>query len=436
MAVTLSLRTENDCIVAARDGQSLASTPLAGIPSPALVQADPLNHGRALYAALGGDALRALLDADDERLLLLDADTTADAIPWEFAALPEHQFLAASYGLVRLLDQPAPVLGRHEALPLHFVALAADPLVDQQDRPREGYRLKVEDEMRKVRDALSKGRSALEAERVAPTKEALDRALQRGPAILHLTCHGDLVNTTHGPQAVLLLEDANGKMDMLYGSDLAAMPTRGDLRLVLLSACRTAEGRDSRLARALVQSGVPFAIGMQSTFPDDLSDDIAVALYESILNGKSLAEGLRRMRNALRDYPTVFGLPVGYAAREGWKPLPLAQGRPTVPFLGLPGDAQLAGQVQPPRPLLGRNGELHALAALYASGHKVVTVTGTGGMGKTALAASFAERFAWRWPGGVRAYSFASEVVDAPAFRLALLRLLRGEEVARNLADA
>ena len=36
---------------------------------------------------------------------------------------------------------------------------------------------------------------------------------------------------------------------------------------------------------------------------------------------------------------------------------------------------------------------------------KVVTIVGTGGMGKTALAAAFAERFAWLWPRGVRAFS-------------------------------
>ena len=64
-----------------------------------------------------------------------------------------------------------------------------------------------------------------------------------------------------------------------------------------------------------------------------------------------------------------------------------------------------------------------------------MTINGTGGMGKTALAATFAERFAWRWRQGVRAFSFAS-AVDASAFRAALLRHLLGAQAAQQLADA
>ncbi len=98
-------------------------------------------------------------------------------------------------------------------------------------------------------------------------KAALKRALLRGPAILHLTCHGAVINTPTGPMATLLLEDADGQEDRLLGSDLVAMPPRGVLQGVMLSACHTAQGTAADLAHALVRSGVPFALGMQGLFP-------------------------------------------------------------------------------------------------------------------------------------------------------------------------
>ncbi|MBI4674483.1 MAG: CHAT domain-containing protein [Chloroflexi bacterium] len=437
MAVSLVLQTQDDDrIVASLDGQVLAVTPLSLLPALERLQADPHHTGRALYAALGGNDLRARLDTDPERLLLLETDARADVLPWEFAALGDNQFLAAEYGMLRLVDRTAAANQAPADAPLQFVALAADPLVDAQGNARTGYRLDLENEMRAIRQVLQQSNVALQARRVPPTKEQLGRALCKGPAILHLTCHGDLMQTPDGPQALLVLEDQNGKEDQLLGRDLMVMPPAGVLRLVLLSACRSAEGTEAQLARALVQNGVPFAIGMQGLFNDKLSDDIAVALYESVLAGLTLAESLRQMRHALLANGDMFGLPVGYTAREGWGALPIAEGRPAVGWLGLPGQVSVNSQVQPPRPLLGRNGELYELARLYANGHKVVTVNGTGGMGKTALAATFVERFAWRWADGVRVVSYANETVDARTFRVELVRLLQGEQAAREIADA
>ncbi|NLF12474.1 MAG: CHAT domain-containing protein, partial [Anaerolineaceae bacterium] len=436
MSVEVTLHTdEAGQLFALSGGRPLAGpTPLAALPALPALQAGAYDEGRALAAALGGEKLLALLDDDPDRLLLLACDAEAEAVPWEFAALPGRQLLACRYGLLRLVDRDAPPPGNGGEL--QFVALAADPLVDGQGQPREGYRLKLEDELRAIRRALQEGGKALRGFRIAPTQDALLKALERGPAVLHLACHGNVVVTSDaGETAVLLLEDADGGSDPLPGRDLMAMPSRGVLRLVLLSACRTSEGQ-SNLARALVLDGIPAAIGMQGLFPDDLSDELAANVYRMLLGGHPLGEALRRARLAMRRRPDVAGLPVGYAARGGWTPLPLAGGRPEVHRLGLPGACSLPQEVQPPRPILGRNGELHALARLYSGGAKVVTVVGTGGVGKTALAAAFAERFAWRWARGVLGLSFAGGEVDAARFRGDLLRGLLGEQAALGLAAA
>ena len=433
MAVTISVRVDDqDQVLACLGSQLLATTCIADLPSLERLQADAYHLGQTLLVALGGGALLQRLNEDAERLLLLDLDTRAEGIAWEFATLPDHQFLVVQYGCLRLVNRVAPP---SPSGTLNFVALAADPLVDEQGKPCEGYRLKLEDELRAIRNTLTQRSVALEAHRVPPTVAELRRALRRGPAILHLTCHGGVVTSESGPMALLTLEDENGKLQPLLGRDLALMAPRGALRMVLLSACKTAEGRTDSMARGLVWQGVPFAVGMQSAFPDPLSDTVATAFYDTLLIGQPLDVALQQARQALSADPAALGLLVGYTARDGWRPIPLQSGTPWVDRLGLPGTARLTSEVQPARPLLGRNRELHQLAQLYSSGRKVVTICGTGGMGKTALAATFAERFCWRWPRGVRTISFASEVLNAREFNASLLRELLGEERARALAD-
>ena len=292
MTVRLALRTgDAGCLTVALDGEPLAGpTALADLPSLPALQAAPYDQGRALTRALGGDALLDRLQADPDRLLLLDADDAAAAVPWEFAALDGRQLLACRYAMLRLVDRPsapAPAPGT-----LHFVVLAADPLVDERGDARAGRRLRLDDELRAIRRTLDASDVDLAARRVPPTRDALRRALRRGPALLHLTCHGNVIPGPDGPIAVLALEDQDGRIAPLLGPDLVDLPPRGVLRLVVLSACHTAtpEEGDATLARALVQNGVPAAVGMQGGFPDPLGDDLAVALYEFLLSGYSLAE--------------------------------------------------------------------------------------------------------------------------------------------------
>lgn len=320
MAIKLSLRSDAEQLVVSFDGQRV-STPLEQIPAIERLQADPFTNGQALTAALGGDEMLKRLAVDSDNLILLDCDDIADAFAWEFATLRDRQFLCVKAGMLRMVQKTSEVFKTSEVSPspLNFIALAADPLVDEGGNPRDGYRLDLDNEMRSIRETLQNSGKNLTARRIPPTREYLNRALRQGPAVLHLTCHGNVVNTPTGALAVLSLENKDGSHDPLTGADLLNMSPRGVLRMVLLSSCMTATGlQQANLARALALNGVPFAIGMQESFPDPLSDDLAVALYDSLFSGLSIGECLRQARLSLLREPQSVGLPVGYVSTNGW----------------------------------------------------------------------------------------------------------------------
>ena len=104
----------------------------------------------------GRRRLTALLDADDDRLLYLVADEAAAGVPWEYAATPDGSFLACDYGFLRLLPDVRPARPA-AAAPLNFIALAADPLVqnDKQRTPRTGYKLDIETELQAIGRVLA-----------------------------------------------------------------------------------------------------------------------------------------------------------------------------------------------------------------------------------------------------------------------------------------
>ncbi len=110
MTIELTLRTNEQGEVFAHLGEERLAgpTPLAALPKVPTLRADPFTHGRALYDALGGEALRRRLDGDGDGLLLLDADDAAQAAPWEFATTPDREYLACLYGVLRLVDSDAP----------------------------------------------------------------------------------------------------------------------------------------------------------------------------------------------------------------------------------------------------------------------------------------------------------------------------------------
>jgi hypothetical protein len=429
MSITLRIATDaTDHVCVKSDISELARTPYAQLP--AIGSGSLSKAGDMLFAALGGNALCELLDADpDQQLLLAIApDDKAEALAWEYATLPTTgRPLVARYACLRLVEKNAHTTPASSEN-LRLVALTANPLVQLDDndqlQPFDAP-LNSNSELRAIDNTLAElPACGLVSERILPTQTALRTALQSGQVILHLSGHGVPMAGKNGrAETGLLLEDECGCATRLASSNLATLPGRG-LRLVFLSACNSAAPAQPtanstlpvlpsfNIAQHMVQSGVPAAIGFAAPLPEHLSGGLASTFYNSYLQGNTLGEALRQLRNALsQNDPALVGAALGYVASGAldwrWQAhTPNKTSKLTQP----PGQCNFPSAVQAPKPLLGRARDLHQLAYLFlAQQAQVVNIGGAGGMGKTALAASFAERFAAYWRDGVFAISFAND---------------------------
>lgn len=193
MTVILTLTVDpQDQVIATHDGAQLGEpaplTSLARIGEKSNpYRFDLYGLGAQLFAALGGPALLALLDADaPDYALHLVVDEYTASVPWEYASQARGRFLACEYAMLRLLPGAPPAPSARPG-PINFVALAADPLVDQKGRPRTGQRLQVDAELAAVAARLAESAIAINARRIPPTARHLQAALGVGPAVLHLT---------------------------------------------------------------------------------------------------------------------------------------------------------------------------------------------------------------------------------------------------------
>jgi len=64
-----------------------------------------ISSVQVLTAALGGDEMLKRLADDPDNLILLDCDDKADAFAWEFATLPDRQFLCVKAGMLRTVPK-------------------------------------------------------------------------------------------------------------------------------------------------------------------------------------------------------------------------------------------------------------------------------------------------------------------------------------------
>ncbi len=366
---------------------------------------DPVVYGKAVYQALFPQetVARRELDAMPERILLVTTDDSCDTILWEYAyglygAEDVENFLVLACHFVRglPLDQriPPPVLDSC----LHIIAISSNPL-DSELPP-----LDIDTEWMRLKEIISEVPHNISLERTRPsTIEQVRRlvANQRN-RVVHFMGHGGQYKTG----AILCFEKDNGELHPVTAREFV-MRVRGSVFLVTLNACVSATPGSitfSNLAAALVRQKTAYALGMRLSIHDDDARSFSRSFYSELASGVSVEEALFQARLTLANSPRswVIGVPVLYTAltapASGFTSI---EGTPTVnehlPQIEVSALPRAQGAFQ------GRIDELKQLGGLLTEDNRprLVTIHGSGGQGKTALAREAVERFAYAWPGGV-----------------------------------
>lgn len=220
--------------------------------------------------------------------------------PWELLYRQDtEEFLALSRGtpIVRTLDVPRPSAVRRYRPPLRILAvLARDP---------EGSPLSLEEELKQLRESLADDPEIQLETLDDPDTQTLRNVLdQKEIHILHYMGHG--VFEPAGGEGALLFGGPEGRMPVT-GRHLAAKVKDLDaLRLVVLNACETAvvageaaQGPFAGVAAALVLSGLPAVVAMQSSIMDVHSVAFTAAFYRRLACGMSVEEAVTEGRQAI-----------------------------------------------------------------------------------------------------------------------------------------
>jgi tetratricopeptide (TPR) repeat protein len=411
----------------------------------------PETAGRALAVALLADApvasafATALSVASAERRPLLvelrfagGTDAVA-ALPWE---LLHHQdrFLVAdtSIALTRYPEGALPPTEALAELPLRVLLALAEP-VDAAPILSHEARAELMHGLRSLDEA---GAVIVDLLR-PPTFATLVEAVRNGG--YHL-----LVFYGHGALDGLLFEDEYGGGTMVQASELGAALRNTEVRLALLATGQSAQPGASiwsAVAPALVQAGVPLAIGLQTSLPVDAALAFIRQFALSLAAGKPVVEAVADGRLPLTRAGAAWFVPALYGRpRTDTRLFDLGQALPaeTAALRGemravraeiaqlersapqeiaalraarqrfVDARAALAERTPggyaaitsplygvPTNPIfVGRSAELQRVSRALR-GTQPVVIWGTGGIGKTALATEVSHRQRWRFPGGV-----------------------------------
>lgn len=447
MPVTISLeQTTTDRATARIGATHLADFEPAAllVDQPLFAQrpmpADPVAYGQRLWAALGGAALQTAL-ADLPRapnlaglVAIRSTDPHLQAIPWEYLH-DGSDFLIFRILLVREVpDAPHPA-PPDPAQPWRLVSMGSDPLLqavrDPETKLLTGYaplpRLQVVRELETLRETLLRQTPPvpLRWQRIAPTAAALtDDLLPIEPVLFHYTGHGDVVDG----QPLLCFDDGTGCMDPRPVPDLAAN-LRDMVYLAFLNACRTADSREpgANLALALVQNGIPVVLGTQYQVLDAAANIFAQTFYRFLLAGQHPAQALYRARlqlkNQFRSAPREWAVPLLYLAADyAW---PTQQPDRGIALEPIEPPLPHTEALRAPATIFGRDVELMELArAFLVDQQRIVTIRGTGGIGKTALVNALAGRLRFSFPNGIYALTLALAGSDAHLSAAAVRRTL------------
>jgi tetratricopeptide (TPR) repeat protein len=417
--------TCNDVFSHTFDLHTLIPARTNGLPHPI---PDPVTYGKALYAALfPPDSLAyQALAAKPRRILLVAADEELDALPWEYASTSGPSgCIACRCSFVRGLPTEQRSAPPTFLNGLHIVAVASSPL-SHTLAP-----LNIQGEWTRLTEIVGGLDRSVTLERAWPPTIVRLRELLVGQQqrVLHFMGHGG--QPAKG-EAVLCFEQDDGAREDISVREFVQRVQSG-VFLVTLNACQSATPGQtvfSNLAKALVREQVPYALGMRFFVHDDDALAFSRDFYSNLARGVPVEDALVQARLTLAKserawasgnlvlYTSLTHAAPGYATEPGEPDVRDAQEDALRGIIVVLPEVQGAFQ--------GRIDEQIHLGKWLTGDRRprIMTLHGSGGQGKTALARVAAERFAHAWPGGV--WSIMLETVPTRAVFVASLARFLG----------
>ncbi len=231
------------------------------------------------------------------------------------------------------------------------------------------------------------------------------------------------------PQTYLCFCSDDGRNRFIDTQSLRDLFLSSDVRLTVFSACETATvasvqtrqqrrvAVDATLATALVMAQIPAVVAMPFSLQDDLSPTFTYHFYEALADGRTLEEALSRARQALLPMQQKsWFIPVLYRhVVEGQQsPVPLVVNDDTPEEHDHPLE-----HLGAPTSYIGREQELYDMDELLLAAAKGglststnahlklrpgthhIALTGSAGIGKSALAYEAVRRNREKFPGGI-----------------------------------
>ena len=397
-----------------------------------------LNQGYVLSKWLA-DSRREL------EIALTIGDENTDALlaaPWEVLA-DEIGFLAEDrmkffLPLRRVAPEATTTEPDHSDLSLLFMAAA----------PEGQHELDYEAEEAAILEATRSLRTGqplvhLTVEESGELAVLAEQLAAAGPFdILHLSCHGDIVETEGEMRHVLLLETEKGEVDLVEPDRLLTALGEKVPPLVFLSACRTGqrglasglpgiEGRRDGFAETAglfsaaprrdagttvapemaepllrqIATGVPHVLGWDGSVYDADAAAFAEALYDGLSKGETVAFAAAKARHAVMNAAESgapgqhWHLARVYLGPGGGGMLcdKAKTARPTAPPTAPPAakrflDTQKQVRVATNNEFVGRRRQLQRLRRGFAGEATGALIYGLGNLGKSSLAARLADR--------------------------------------------
>lgn len=366
---------------------------------------NPRLYGGRLFQALFKDGSAAKTAFDElskqmaRTIVLVLESSELDSVAWEYAYNEvKQEYVVEDCAFMRALpESERSVKGRLkesvERMSLLFIP--ANPLVDLNAEPMRA--LDVDSEWREMTRHITASHAPFDLLQLRPaTPEQLQTNMARfrdGLAV-HFSGHGAAMKDG----TILLFERENGASNPL-GAQEFIRAVKDKAGIVFLSACQSAAAEKTEfgnLARGLVKSGVPFALGMQFNLPDPFAPVISGQFYNWLAQGHAIPEATMQARRAVKRENEFFvGMIALYTAHPGetgeinWR----GSGTSLVRTFRL---ADVSDLPSPASGLIGRQRELMRIGTQLIEEKKPLTVTlhGAGGIGKTALLWQSLLRFA------------------------------------------